>query len=209
VPDGWQVPLTQVSVGPHLTRHIPSMQSSQLFGSHRLWQAPFTQIWQGPHVSVQPWAVQVWQTGSQNGLQTPDWQLRHWVRSQASVQIPPTQVSHAAQVLVHAPPIPHVRQRPLSHVLWQTPEEQAWHWPGSQGPQVPFTHAWQGPQRVWQVPLTQSSQAPHRLRHAPPMQAWQRPASQSVTWSSMMPSQSSSTPLHTSAGSAEKGLWTL
>ena len=57
--DGWQIPLTQDSVGAHRLRHIPSMQSSQLFGSHRLWQAPFTQRWQGPQVSVQPWAVQV------------------------------------------------------------------------------------------------------------------------------------------------------
>jgi len=59
VPNGWQVPPTQVSPAAQRLRHIPSMQSSQLFGSHRLWQAPLTQRSQGPHVSVQPWAVQV------------------------------------------------------------------------------------------------------------------------------------------------------
>lgn len=56
------------------------------------------------------------------------------------MQIPPRQLSHVAQVLAHVPLTPHAWHRLLSHVLWQTPEVQAWHWPASQGPQVPFRH---------------------------------------------------------------------
>ena len=56
---GPQVPFTHVSQELHLLRQVPSMQSSQAFGSHRLWQAPFTQRWHGPHVSMQPCGVHV------------------------------------------------------------------------------------------------------------------------------------------------------
>ena len=45
------------------------------------------------------------------------------------MQIPPRQLSHVAQVLAHVPLTPHAWHRLLSHVLWQTPEVQAWHWP--------------------------------------------------------------------------------
>ena len=77
-PDGSQTPFTQASAGPHRLRQPPSTQSSQALESQRLWQAPPAHRMHGPHVSTQPCGEQVWQTGSQNGLSEPDWQLRHW-----------------------------------------------------------------------------------------------------------------------------------
>src|SRR5437867_7915693 len=125
------------------------------------------------------------------------------------VQVPARQVSHVAQELTQVPPTPQVRHWVSSQVLWQTPATQAWHRVGLQGPQLPFTHVWQEPHRVWQVPLMQSSQAPHWTRQVPATQAWHAPASQSSALLSMIPSQSSSTPLQISGGSAAEGLWTL
>jgi len=114
-----------------------------------------------------------------------------------------------AQKLAQAPLAPQARHWASSHVLWQTPAAQAWHWAGLQGPQEPFVQVSHAPHRVWQAPPMQSSHAPHRVRHDPLTQSWHVLASQSTTLLSMMPSQSSSTPLHVSGGSTAKGLRTL
>ena len=73
---GWHTPPMQVSSGAQRLAQVPLKQSSQLAGLHLLTQAPPEQRWQGPQLSRHPCAVQVWQTGSQNDLQEPDWQLR-------------------------------------------------------------------------------------------------------------------------------------
>lgn len=66
------VPVTHVSQGLHRLLHIPSTQSSQAFGSHRLRQAPLAQRSHGPQVSRQPCGVHTWHTGSQNDWHDPD-----------------------------------------------------------------------------------------------------------------------------------------
>jgi len=114
-----------------------------------------------------------------------------------------------SQTLAQIPPPAQARHWFPSHVVTHTPAEHVWHPSGSQGEHVPLTHVSQEPHRVWQVPLTQSSQAPHRLRHAPSMQSWQALALQPEAWSSIVPSQSSSTPLQISGGSTAIGLRTL
>ena len=168
---GWHVPPTQDSVGPQRYWQAPATQSSHAFGLHLFWQVPPTQRWQGPQLSLHPCAVQVWQIGSQNGWQEPDWQLRHAPRSQASKHSPLRQVSHEAQNVMQAPPGPQVWHWVASQVLWQTPLTQVSHRPGAQAAQVPLTQVWQEPQVLVHTPLTQVSHGPHRLRHAPPMQS--------------------------------------
>ena len=168
---GWQVPPTHASAGPHRYWQLPPTQSSHASGLQRLWQTPPTQRWQGPQLSLQPCAVQVWQIGSQNDWQEPDWQLRHAPRSQASKHSPLMQVSHEAQRLTQTPPAAQVWHWVASQVLWQTPPAQVWQRPGSHAAQVPLTQVWQEPQVVWHVPLTHVSHGPHRLRQAPPMQS--------------------------------------
>lgn len=63
---GWHTPAMHASFGAHRLAQLPLKQSSQFAGLHLLTQVPPAQRMQGPQLSRHPWAVQVWQTGSQN-----------------------------------------------------------------------------------------------------------------------------------------------